>query len=204
VDGKDQAATKENTVKLWLGGEDLEAAASETAEAYPGVAHSRTVVRIGDYFVLVDRLKSDVEHTYDLYLHSEGKLSLDGDQGKSHPVAQPVRWIEASSAFPPQAAVSGRWSAGGSGVSFWLSGGGPVTPVVGECPAESGSRKVSLLMGRQQGRTAEFIAVLYPYRGKCGLSVERQENGIVIRHGRFCDRLSLPANDRPRVVREER
>lgn len=204
VDGKDQAATKENTVKLWLGGDDLEAAVSETAEAYPGVAHSRTVVRIGDYFVLADRLRSDAEHTFDFCLHSEGKLTLDGRQAETHPVAQPMRWVEGASAFPPQAAVSGRWSAGGSGVSFWLSGDRPVTPVVGECPAESGSRKVPLLLGRQQGRTAEFVAVLYPYRGQCALSVEHQENDLLIRHGRFCDRLSLPADERPRVVREER
>ena len=36
VDGKGQAPTKENNVKLWLGGTDLEAAQSETLEAYPG------------------------------------------------------------------------------------------------------------------------------------------------------------------------
>ena len=47
------------------------------------MSHTRTVVRIGDYFVLSDRLKSEKEHTYDLYLHCEGKLSLDGRKQKS-------------------------------------------------------------------------------------------------------------------------
>src|ERR1035441_1333252 len=66
VDGKSQNPTKENNVKLWLGGADLEAAVSETTEAYPGVTHTRTVVRISDYLVVADRLKSEAEHTFDL------------------------------------------------------------------------------------------------------------------------------------------
>jgi hypothetical protein len=72
VDGRTQAATRENKLKLWLGGDDLEAAQSESLEAYPGVAHSRTVVRVDDDFIVVDRLESRSEHSFDLYLHWEG------------------------------------------------------------------------------------------------------------------------------------
>ncbi len=105
VDGKSQNPTKENNVKLWLGEPDLEAAQSETTEAYPGVAHTRTVVRIGDCFVVADQLKSDTEHTYDLYLHSEGKLSLDRRRKEAHPVTPPVPWIEKLTALTPATAV---------------------------------------------------------------------------------------------------
>ena len=101
VDGKSQSPTKENSVKLWLGGPDLEAAQSETKAAYPGVVHTRTVVRLGDYFVLHDRLRSDAVHTYDLYLHSEGKLSLDAGGPESHTVPPPVSWITKFSASKP-------------------------------------------------------------------------------------------------------
>ncbi len=78
VDGKSQSPTKENSARLWLGEPDLEAAQSTTLEAYASVAHTRIVVRVGDYFVVADRLQSKTEHTYDFYLHSEGKLMLDG------------------------------------------------------------------------------------------------------------------------------
>jgi hypothetical protein len=202
VDGKSQQPTKENNVKLWLGEPDLEAVQSVTAEAYPGVAHTRTVVRIGDYFVMADQLKSEVEHAFDLYMHSEGKLSLDGGKQETHPVTPPVPWIEKLKARTPVAAVSGSWAEGGSGVGFWLGGTSPVTPVAGQCPAESGSRKVPLLVGRQQGRVVEFVTVLYPYKGKLDLAVERQGKQLTIRHGGSLDVLTLtPDGTRPTVVR---
>ena len=201
VDGQSQNPTKENNVKLWLGEPDLEAAQSETTEAYAGVAHTRTVVRLCDCFVVADQLKSDAEHSYDLYLHSEGKLSLDGGRKDSRQVALPVPWIEKLTARTPVAAVSGRWTEGGSGVGFWLGGTSPVTPFVGQCPAETGSRKVPLLVGRQQGRVVEFVTVLYPYRRKLDLAVERRGNEITLRHGGSSDVLTLPADGtRPTVV----
>lgn len=204
VDGKSQNPTKENSVKLWLGGADLEAAASETTEAYPGVAHTRTVVRIGDYFVVADQLKSEAEHTFDLYLHSEGKLSLEGGKLEAQPMTAPVPWIEKLSARMPVTAVSGRWAEGGSGVGFWLGGTSPVTPIIGQCPAETGSRKVQLLIGRQRGRAAEFVAVLCPCQGKLDLAVERQGNEFHIRYGDLLDVLTLPSDGtRPAVVRRQ-
>ncbi len=202
VDGRNQNRTKENNVKLWLGAPGLEAARSETTEAYPGVAHTRTVVRIGDYFVVADQLKSKAEHTFDLYLHSEGKLSLVGGKHETHPVAAPVRWLEQLSARAPEAAVSGRWSEGECGVSFWLGGTTPVTPITGQCPAETGSRKIQLLVARQQGKSAEFVTVLFPYQGKPDLTVERQSNVFTIHHGGVSDVLTLPSDrTRPTVVR---
>jgi hypothetical protein len=199
VDGKSQEPTKENKVKLWLGSTDLEAAASETTEAYRGVTHRRTVVRIGDYFVVADQLKSEAEHTFDLYLHSEGKLSLEGRKTGAQPMAAPVPWMEKLSARMPVTAVSGRWAEGGSGVGFWVGGTSPMTPITGQCPAETGSRKVQLLVGRQKGRAAEFVTVLYPYQAKLDLAVQRRGNELSIRHGGVLDVLTLPPDGtRPR------
>jgi hypothetical protein len=202
VDGKSQHQTKENNVKLWLGGKDLEAAQSETAEAYPGVAHTRTVVRIGDYFVAADHLKSETGHTFDLYLHSEGKLSLEGSKLAAQTMPAPVQWIEKLSARIPVTAVSGRWAEEGGGVGFWVGGASPVTPIIGQCPAETGSRKVQLLISRQSGQSADFVTVLCPYLGKLALAVERQGNEFYIRHGSLLDVLTLPPDGtRPAVVR---
>ena len=202
VDGKSQHPTRENNVKLWLGGTDLEAAQSETAEAYPGVAHTRTVVRIGDYFVVADQLKSETEHTYDLYMHSEGKLSLEGDKLAAQPMAAPVQWIEKLSARMPVTAVSGRWAEGGGGVGFWVAGSRPTTPITGQCPAETGSRKVQLLVSRQMGRAADFVTVLCPFQGKLNLAVEHQGNDFHIQHGGLLDVLTLPPDGtRPTVAR---
>ncbi len=202
VDGKSQIRTKENNVKLWLGGTDLEAAQSETSEAYPGVVHKRTVVRIGDYFVVADSLTSEAEHTFDLCLHSEGKLTLDGRKQGTQPVAAPVPWIEKLSARIPLTQLSGRWAGGGSGIGFWLGGTSPVTPMIGQCPAETGSRRIQMLLGRQQGKVVEFVTVLYPYNRKLDWAVARWGNEITIRHGGASDLLTLPLDGtRPTVVR---
>jgi hypothetical protein len=166
------------------------------------VTHSRTVVRVGDYFVVVDRLKSEAEHVYDFYLHSEGQLNLDGGQARSEPVASPSQWIEAPEALAARAAVSGRWFEGLKGVEFWLGGSTSVTPVRAQCPAETGSRKVPLLIGRQQGKRAEFFAVLFAYEGRYGISVERHDDELIIQHEGFSDRLKVAPHARPSVSRE--
>ena len=122
VDGRNEARTRENHANLWLGGSDLEAVQSETREAYPGVVYTRTVVRVGEYFVLSDRLESTNQHTYDFYLHGEGKLSLDGPKGKTESIASPVRWVTGLTARSPVASVSGHWADGRKGVAFWIGG----------------------------------------------------------------------------------
>jgi Heparinase II/III-like protein len=204
VDGRSQARTRENNVKLWLGGPDLEGAQSVSAEAYPGVTQTRTVVRIGDYFVVADRMKSESAHTYDLYLHSEGKLSLDGGLPDAQSVEPPVQWIEELKAGTPTPAVSGRWAEGGSGVGFWVGGNSPITPIAGLCPAESGSRKIQLLLARQHARTAEFVTVLYPYAGKLSLAVESHGEDLTIRHGTSSNVLRLPSDgSRPVLVQRQ-
>ncbi|HVM49005.1 MAG TPA: heparinase II/III family protein [Candidatus Acidoferrum sp.] len=196
VDGKTQAPTKENQVKLWLGGNDLEAAESVTSEAYAGVKHSRTVVRIGDYFVVADRLESQAEHTYDLYLHSEGELSLAEGASALQTVASPSRWIESPRAAEPRPTISGRWG-GTGGVDFWIAGSGRVTPILAQCPAETGSRKVSLLIARQEARTAVFTTVLFPYQGETNFAVEPEAQDIIVHHAGLSDRLVLAPGARP-------
>jgi hypothetical protein len=204
VDGKSQHPTKENNVKLWLDGADLEAATSKTTEAYPGIVHTRTVMRIGDCFVVADQLKSKAEHTFDLYLHSEGKLELEGGKADAQQTAAPVPWIKELSARTPLTTISGHWAEGKSGVGFWVGGTSPITPITGQCPAESGSRKVELLVSRQKGQAAEFVTVLHPYQGKLDLAVEREGNKVHIRHGELLDLLTLPSDGtRPEVVRRK-
>jgi hypothetical protein len=192
VDGKNQQRTKENQVQLWFGSADLEAAQSRTSEAYLGVVHTRTVIRIQDYFVIVDRLKSDAEHAYDCYLHSEGQLGLDGPTESPVPVACPVQWIENLSAQSPAPQISGRWSDGAHGIAFWLSGSTPLTSMTGRCPAESGSRKIPLLISRQKCKVAEFICVLFPYADKLVFTVKREGAQLDIAHNGAADVLNIP------------
>jgi hypothetical protein len=112
--------------------------------------------------------------------------------------------MEKLSARMPVSTVSGRWTEGESGIGFWVGGSSPVTPITGQCPAESGSRKVQLLISRQRGRAADFVTVLCPYQGKLDLAVERQGDNFNIRHGGVLDVLTLPPDGtRPAVARRQ-
>jgi hypothetical protein len=162
VDDRDQSPTKENAADLWLGNSWLEAARSTTTNAYPGVTHTRTVVRLGDCFIVRDQLKSQRKHDYDFYFHSEGSLSLIGNSlpGQSRKTA--VKWIEGLRAYKPRAEVSGVWQTNGESIMLTMLGEKSLMPMTAQCPAETGGRKVDLLIVRQSGDTAEFITALSP------------------------------------------
>jgi len=114
----------------------------------------------------------------------------------------PSRWIENLKAAAPRRTVSGCWSEDGSGVAFYVLGEQPITPFVGECPAETDARQVPLLIGRQEAKLAQFVAVLWPYRGKAELAVEGEGQRFTIRHGEELEVLTIPSDgSRPSVRR---
>lgn len=165
VDGKNQAATKERRLTCFEGDEVFEVAEAETEEAYPGVRHRRTIIRVDGYYVMIDSLSSDSEHTYDWFLRSEGDLrinllpveSVDGpkydfvDSAKMH--AADGKW-------------SARWDLGGQGLGLFMMDEGAYSVADCRCPAETLNRKVPLVIARKTGKEAVFTSVLYPYRGK--------------------------------------
>lgn len=173
VDDRDQNPTKENAADLWLGDTWLEAARSTTTNAYPGVIHSRTVVRLGEYFIIRDQLKSQRKHDYDFYFHSEGALSLIGNSLPGQSRKPTVNWIEGLRTYKPRVELSGVWRTNGEGIMLTMLGEKSLTPMTAQCPAETGGRKVDLLIVRQSGRTAEFITALSPLNKPLSLKTGR-------------------------------
>jgi hypothetical protein len=205
VDDQDQQATRENHARLWLGNDTVEAAQSQTTEAYPGVTHVRTAVRAGDYFVVRDTLTSATERTYDFYLRAEGELSLTSPGQPASTPDLKVKWLEAVRAYAPRATVAGNWQAEGNGLALWLSGSSPVTPITALCPAETGARRVPLLVARQTAANAEFMTVLFPHHRQPDLRVRWEGGKLEIRTRMFVDRLTLPDGERgPALERRQR
>jgi hypothetical protein len=194
VDGKNQAPTKENQAQLWLNDPTVEAVVAETAEAYPGVVHQRTVIRARDYFVIKDDLSSSSEHVYDFYLHGEGTFSLDAPAEHPQAAAAPNRWIESLVGHSPRLQAAGSWSENGTGVAFWIRSSSEFTPLVGKCPAETGTRKIPLLIARQKGRTANFLTVLFPYSRSPKLEVQEADGKLTVRHEKVADIVTLPSS----------
>ena len=183
VDDRDQNPTKENTADLWLGDSWLEAARSTTTNAYAKVTHTRTVVRLGDCFIIRDQLNSQAKHDYDFYLHSEGDLKLDGPLEVGHLQNSATKWIEDLRSFSRRSQVSGAWLAHGRGISFTAVGKNLLTPMTAKCPAETGGRKVDLLVLRQFGKTAEFITAVCPPGEE--LTIQRGAQADEVRLGGF-------------------
>lgn len=190
VDDCDQSPTKENAADLWLGDAWLEAARSTTTNAYAKVTHVRTVVRLGDCFIIRDQLSSQDTHDYDFYLHAEGRLKLDGTSEGGSPQKPPTSWIEDMRSFSPRSQVSGAWLANGRGLSFAALGKSPLTTMTAKCPAETGGRHVDLLVMRQSGKSAEFIVALFPANKV--ISIKSRRPGEVQITGAIAGKLQFP------------
>ncbi len=171
VDGKNQAATKERRLTCFEGDEVFEVAEAETEEAYSGVLHRRTIIRVDEYYVMIDRLESDSEHTYDWFLRSEGKLRMSLLPGGGP--APEYAFVEPVSAHQADGKWQARWDLGGQGLGLFMLDGDRYAVSTAMCPAEATSRKVPLIIARKSGNEATFTSVLYPYQGKlyvsCGL-----------------------------------
>ncbi|HWQ92856.1 MAG TPA: alginate lyase family protein [Clostridia bacterium] len=203
VDNKNQNPTRENYASLWLGQPGIEGVQSQTEEAYPGVRHVRTVLCVTNYFIVMDELTSTNQHTYDFYLHSEGTLSLN-DCGQPRQVDPPNQWIGNVKSFPPQNTILGQWRKETKGLAFALFGTGPVTVSTGECPAETGARKIPLLIARQTGRNVRFLSVLVPYQHQYSLRAEWADSQVRIRHDGLEDLIALPTIHRGPALVEEK
>jgi hypothetical protein len=198
VDGQSQKPTPENAVQLWLGDLDIEAAQSITTQAYAGVSHTRTVMRVGEYFVVTDDLRGDRRHKYDLYWRGEGTLQLDRATKVTlpGPASMPAELTKPAVA-DASTSLSGKWYDGDAGIAFSVLADGAFLPVTGHCPAETGSRQVPVLICRRVGSSASFTTVLMPFRSEPNLAVTREGNTVLIRTDKLAEQITLPTTDQP-------
>ena len=183
VDGKGQARTNERRLTHFETGSIFEAAEAETEQAYLGVLHKRTVMRVGESFIVIDRLTSKEAHTYDWFFRSEGKPAFEG-KAVSKPLG--YQFVDEKSQLATDVPWRTRWDlpdrsgqAGGKGLDLFMLDAHPSLITAAECPAETTARKVPLLMVRKEGKEAVFVAVLAPFEGDS--AVECSESGGLIR-----------------------
>ena len=185
VDNKSQELTKQGRLTCFGKGQTLEVAEAETEEAYPGVLHIRSVIRVGENFIIIDTLKSQTEHTYDFFLRFDGKTVLDSDRAVTKPLG--YRYVSEKSQFD----ASGNWSlrceSDGQGVLLFSLGSEPCLVTIGACPAETGSRTASLVIARKFGRETRFITVLCPYRKGRTVNCSMVDGLVKIVHDELVD-----------------
>lgn len=147
--------------------------------------HIRSVIRVGENFIIVDTLRSQSEHTYDFFLRFDGKTLLHDGKTVAKPLGYP--YISEKSQFSASGDWKVRCESDGQGILFSSLGTEPCLVTIGECPAETGSRTASLVIARKFGKETRFVSVLCPY-GKGQLVHCSMINGLVkIEHDGLVD-----------------
>lgn len=182
VDGVSQKPTKERRLTVFHADQTFEATEAETEEAYPGVLHRRTVLRVDDYFIVLDSLESSVEHSYDWFLHCEGKLSLQAGKPDGRHEGLDYEYIDEKASYSPQGSWSAEWSLDGAGLLLSMPMDSDGVVYSAECPAETMARKVPLLIVRKTGKSAEFVSVLYPHAGESSAKISAEHGLVVVDH----------------------
>lgn len=200
VDGKGQARTNERRLTHFGGSPTFEVAEAETEQAYPGVLHKRTVIRVGESFIVIDRLKSKEKHTYDWLFHSEGRLGFEG-----HPVTKPLgyQFVKEKSQLATDVPCSARWSLEGKGLDLFMLDAHPSLITAAECPAETTARKIPLLIVRKEGKDEFFVAVLAPYVGDSKVECSESDGLIRLEHDGIVDWVFVKESGRRRVLQTD-
>lgn len=190
VDCKNQATTKERRLTCFNSGDIFEVAEAETEEAYPGVLHRRTVIRVENYFIMVDHLESEEEHSYDWFLRCEGDLTIRMVPTTEAPPIS-YKYVEQLASFAPKGPWQARWKTKDGGLGLFMLDDSPSLVYSTECPAESGTRKVPLIVSRKKGKTATFTAILFPYLGSLRVTATLKRGLIEVNHDGVTDWISI-------------
>lgn len=168
VDGKSQAHSKDNTIDTFFAGKVAQFAEATDRDCYPGVAHTRKILLIGDACFIIDDLASIVpqaqdasatqdEHTFDWLIHCEGFARVSG----SHAPAQTDVTAYPNVAFSRTEQIGDgyrvNWTNPECDLAFGIWSDGAEVGL-GKCPAESDARHASMLLCRQHGRKANFVS----------------------------------------------
>ncbi|MHB0999443.1 MAG: heparinase II/III domain-containing protein [Armatimonadota bacterium] len=194
VDGKSQSATSERTQTLFHTGDLLDVSQSQTEQAYPGVLHERTVIRAGESFIFIDRLKSDTDHTYDWFLRCEGDLSVALRRDES--TAEPVQYdyVDEEARYSPKGNWQSKWIFDGVTLSCYMFSASPSILVRANCPGESAAKKIPLLINRKTGKESVFISVLIPDNSSDNIECSMENRLVRIEHGDTTDWIFIGEN----------
>jgi hypothetical protein len=195
VDGSDQKPTDERRLTLFSGGPRLEAAAAETAQAYPGVLHRRTVVRSGDDYILVDDLQSEEPRVYDWLFRSEGDLSVR--RGRLPAAAEfALEHVTVEDSFRAAGSASLAWRQGSQELRLHVFCDDDADVFLARCPAETAARQVRMVAVRRAGMRARFVAALTPAGSGEDVAVSLDAGTVRIRRGDVEDVIALtPVKD---------
>jgi hypothetical protein len=174
VDGESQQRSNDYGLTTHYRGEFVQLAEAVARDHYPGVKQTRRVLLVGHSCFVMDVLESDSEHDYDWLVRCEGRLKPVGRYRpwdldmECYPLIALDRAYRADYGFAADLECEKR----GLAFAMW-AGNMPFDVGVGTCPAETAARRVPIIVCRQRGRSATFIALFAASRaGKPDVSAD--------------------------------
>ncbi len=185
----DAASQKPATGKLELfAATDTHAAAMARCDAaYPGVAYRRLLCMSPTFLLVYDELTADKERRFDwVYHHRAASVACadaqrDGELGSDYAGAEFLRNIKQGSADGP---VRIDFGSPEIVTRLTVTGSRGTEVRIGDGPGASVLDRVPLAMVTRRGNSAQFAAVLEPYRSAdkpSVQSVEVQRDGETVR-----------------------
>jgi hypothetical protein len=199
IDGRNQPHTQDRNLTSFQDRPEFKLASATTTEVEPGTTWTRTVMLTDQYAVIWDSLEGAAEHQYDWFFHAEGEsLSLNGiaaSTGATNLTANefPYQFIAGPRRHElAGASATAQWRSNAAGLGLWLLNRPGQTAYTAQLPTPE-AKQVPLLVLRQKGRRAEFLALLWPWKGKdraqpAQVRVTRDDSGSL--------RLTVPAGSR--------
>ncbi|MGI6081743.1 MAG: alginate lyase family protein [Limnochordia bacterium] len=165
VDGQSQRNSMGGRLDWWEESRDFAGVAATVSDAYPGVEHQRSVGLTANRLIIVDRMESDGERVFDWVYRNTGELSVtnqdDGERvelmgsSAAYGNLQNVVAYECDQGQMTHAA----WDDKGIQIHLHVVAGAPYTLLTAAGPAVSPAETMDMVLVRQQGTGAWYVAV---------------------------------------------
>jgi len=161
-------------------GGDFSAAAVRATRLYRGVEMTRTVVVLDSVLIDYCRVRAEKPHTTDWVYRNTGRLAIPAPAAKTPPAAgtPAYRYLENIKRFEPGENAYVEWTVREGKVRLKLFDMKGAELFSARCPGFPGEEKMSLVLVRRRGRSADFIsAILLARKGGKTPPVHLVEHG---------------------------
>ena len=202
VDGVSQQPAEGKLLSFASKG-DYAAASASCDGAYPGVKHTRTLVLMPAYLLVVDQLAADNERRFDWVYHNRGNRVLcEAANGAPEDNAYPGRdYIDNAMAGETDEPFEVRFLDEGVTTHLTMTAQDGTRVLIGDGVGATVLERVPIAMITRHGPNVSFVAVLEPVRdgqppGVQDVSLEQGEGGqtVSVRRVGGADRIGVMAD----------
>ncbi|MDI6829128.1 MAG: hypothetical protein QME62_11660, partial [Armatimonadota bacterium] len=100
-------------------------------------------------------------------------------------------YVEKTASFTPKGSWEARWKVNNGGLGLIMLDDSPSLVYSAMCPAESGTRKVPIIISRKKGKSATFTSIFFPYIRSFRVTASLNNSLIEVNHDGVTDFISI-------------